>query len=140
MSYRKDQGRYARMFAFWALIVLFGYGCFHAGGLVSTLDNFLGESNQTYVEQFPLLGSLKLSTLIAIGVLILSGVVCHKILNRPRIADALIDTEAEMYKVTWPGWSETWQGTLAVAATVLALFLFLTFADIFLMAVLRNLI
>lgn len=140
MSYRKDQGRYARMVAFWALTLLVGYGCFHAGGLVNVLDGLLGENNSTYVEQFPLFGSLRLSTMIAIGVLVACAVFFHRVLNKPRVADALIDTEAEMQKVTWPAWAETWQGTMAVAATVLALFLFLTVVDLFLTSVLRNLI
>lgn len=137
MTYRKDQGRYARMVAFWALIILFGYGCFHAGGLVTVLDNTLGDSNETYVQQFPLFGSLKLSTVIALGVLCVCAFLVHRVLNKPRIADALIDTEGEMHKVTWPAWGETWQGTLAVAATVLALFVFLTFVDLFLAQLLK---
>ena len=43
MSYRKDQGRYARMLAFWALTLLVAYGCFHSGGLVNVLDRSMGE-------------------------------------------------------------------------------------------------
>ena len=130
MSYRKDQGRYARMVAFWGVTLLVAYGCFHAGGLVTVLDGWLGTSNTTFIETFPLVGSLKLSTLIALGALIVAGFVIHRVLNRPKVADALIDTEAEMHKVTWPTWGEAWSGTMAVTAMVIVLFLFLTGVDL----------
>ncbi len=139
MSYRKDQGRYARLVAFVGLVMLVGYGCFHGGGLVTTLDGWLGDGNTTYVDPFPLLGSLKTSTVIALGVAGLSAFVIHRILNRPRVADSLIETEEEMHKVTWPTWPETWNGTMAVVGMVLVLFVFLTVVDVVLLEVLGRL-
>jgi preprotein translocase subunit SecE len=139
VSYRKDQGRYARMVAFWGIVLLLAYGCFRGGGLATVLDGWLGDSNRTYVDPFPLLGTLKTSTLIALGATVLGGFVTHRMLNRPRIADTLIETEEEMYKVTWPTWPETWSGTLAVAGMVLVLFLFLTVIDLVLLGVMGSL-
>lgn len=135
MSYRKDQGRYARLVAFVGLVMLVGYGCFHGGGLVTTLDGWLGDGNTTYVDPFPLLGSLKTSTVIALGVAAFTAFVIHGILNRPRVADSLIETEEEMHKVTWPTWPETWNGTMAVVGMVLVLFVFLTVVDVVLLEV-----
>ncbi len=135
MSYRKDQGRYARLVAFVGLVMLVGYGCFHGGGLVTTLDGWLGDGNTTYVDPFPLLGSLKTSTVIALGVAAFAAFVIHSILNRPRVADSLIETEEEMHKVTWPTWPETWNGTMAVVGMVLVLFVFLTVVDVVLLEV-----
>ena len=129
MSYRKDQGRYARMIAFWALVLLVAYGCFHGGGLTDQLDRWMGESNQTLIDPFPILKTLKTSTLIALGVLVVAALLIHRILSKPKIADTLIDTETEMHKVTWPSWPEAWQGTLAVTVMVVILTLFLTVAD-----------
>ena len=129
MSYRKNDGRYARMFAFWALFLLVAFGCFHGGGLSDMLNAWMEGSNPTFTDPFPILGTLKMSTCIALGVWLVIGFVMSRILNRPRIADALIDTEAEMQKVTWPSWSETWHGTLAVAAMVLVLFVYLFVVD-----------
>ena len=129
MSYRKDQGRHARMFAFWALVLLVAYGCFHGGGLSDLLKRWLGTGNTTYVESFPLIGSLDLAAVIALGVLTVVSVVIQRILNRPKIADTLIDTESELHKVTWPSWAEAVQGTMAVTVMVLVLFAFLTLAD-----------
>jgi preprotein translocase SecE subunit len=130
VSYRKDQGRYARMAAFWALLSLAAYGCFHGGGLSDLLENWLGASNQVFVDPFPILKTLKTSTLLALGALAAIAFSIHSILNRPRVADALIETEAELMKVTWPTWGEAWQGTLAVTAMVVILFAFLTVADL----------
>lgn len=139
MSYRKDQGRYARMFAFWAIVLLVAYGCFHAGGLSSLLEQWMGESNRTFIDPFPILKTLKTSTLIALGVLVVVGFVVYRILNRPRIADTLIETEGELQKVTWPTWAEAWQGAMAVTTMVLILFVFLTLVDIGLVEVMLRL-
>lgn len=135
MSYRKDQGRYARMFAFWALVLLVAYGCFHGGGLSDLLDRWMGDSNPVYIDPFPILKTLKASTLIALGVLAVVAFVIHRILNRPKIADTLIDTESELHKVTWPSWGEAWQGTMAVTVMVVILFVFLTLVDLSLIKV-----
>ncbi|HEX6811097.1 MAG TPA: preprotein translocase subunit SecE [Planctomycetota bacterium] len=133
MSYRKDQGRYARMLAFWALLLLFAYGCFHGGGLADLLDRWIpAADNPTLIDPFPILKTLKLSTCIAIGVLAIAGFGLHAILNRKRIADSLIETEVEMQKVTWPSWGEAWQGTMAVTVMVIVLFVFLTAVDLLL--------
>ncbi|MCB9877415.1 MAG: preprotein translocase subunit SecE [Planctomycetes bacterium] len=130
MSYRKNDGRYARMFAFWALFLLVAYGCFHGGGLDDVLARWMETSNPTLISPFPILGELRGSTCVAIGVLAVLGFFIYMVLNRPRIADALIDTENEMVRVTWPTWAETWQGTLAVTAMVAVLFVFLTIVDL----------
>jgi preprotein translocase SecE subunit len=129
VTYRKDQGRYARMFAFWAIVLLVAYGCFHGGGLSDQLDRWMGDSNRVLIDPFPLLKTLKISTLIALGVLTVVALLVHRVLSRPRIADTLIETEAELQKVTWPTWAEAWQGTMAVTVMVLILFLFLTVVD-----------
>jgi preprotein translocase SecE subunit len=139
VSYRKDQGRYARMLAFWAVLLLVAYGCFHSGGLVSVLDRYMGDSNPVLVDPFPLLGRLRVSTCIVLGALLLVGVVLHAILQRPKVADALIETEAEMQKVTWPSWGEAWQGTMAVTIMVVVLFLFLSAVDLLLLKAMQML-
>ena len=139
MSYRKDQGRYARMVSFWGLVCLVAYGCFHGGGMVTLLDGWLGASNTTFIEPFPLLGSLKASTTVALAVLLVTSWLIFRFLNRKRVADALIDTEAELQKVTWPSWPETWAGTLAVTGMVCVLFAFLTLVDLLLTQVMGSL-
>ncbi|MCA8942485.1 MAG: preprotein translocase subunit SecE [Planctomycetes bacterium] len=67
--------------------------------------------------------------IITIVVLAVCGVAIHLVLNRPKSADLLIDTEAELRKVTWPTGSETWNGTVAVVITVAVMLFYLAFAD-----------
>lgn len=128
MSYRKNQGRYARMIAFWAVALLLGYGCFRGGGLASVISRWL-TTDSVLIDNFPIVHQLKVSTLIAAAVLGTLLFFASRILNGPRLADLLIDTEGEMRKVTWPGWGEVAQGTLAVTSMVIVLFLFLTGVD-----------
>jgi len=40
------------------------------------------------------------------------------ILNRPRLVDLLIETEAEMKKVSWPSRQEAWNSSVIVVVTV----------------------
>jgi len=140
VSYRKEHGIYARMFAFWACLLLVAYGCFHEAGLADTLKGWMGDSDTELVASFPLVKTLRVSTCIAAGFLAVMGFVIHAILNRPRVADVLIETENEMVKVTWPTWQEAWQGSVAVAVMVLVLFVFLTLTDLGLVALLQSLL
>jgi preprotein translocase SecE subunit len=135
---RKDQGRYARMVAFWGLVLLVAYGCFRGGGLVTVLDGWMGDSNATYVDPFPLLGSLKTSTLLALGVLFVHAVFVHKFLGSPKVDKTLTETELEMQKVTWPTWPDTWNGTVAVAFLVGLLLVFLALVDFLLVSIMRG--
>lgn len=128
MTYRKNQGRYARMIAFWSLALLFAYGCFRSGGMVSLVSSWMS-SDSVLLEPFPLLKQLRISSLIVIGVFAVLLFASHRVLNQPKLADLLIDTEGEMQKVTWPAWGEVQQGALAVAAMVLVLVAFLTVVD-----------
>ncbi|MEM7202786.1 MAG: preprotein translocase subunit SecE [Planctomycetota bacterium] len=135
MGYKKDQGRYARMAAFWGLFFLLAYGCVRRDGLVQVLRSWIGslggpELNRAWIDPFPLLGRLDLATMSALGVLGLGGFLIYRWLSRPKVADMLIDTETELRKVTWPTFSDTWQGTLAVVVTVTFLLLYLTGADL----------
>jgi preprotein translocase SecE subunit len=49
------------------------------------------------------------------------------LLNRPRVADQLVEMEAEMHKVSWPSLSDAWQSTLVVSGFT-ALVVVLVFA------------
>lgn len=125
MAYKKDQGRYARMFSFWALVLLLGYGC------LSELQIFLRRTLdlQPWTDPLPLIGEIDLAKIIAIAVLVAGALAIHRFLERPKIADLLIDTELELRKVVWPSASETWVGSIAVIVTVLVLLGYLFAVD-----------
>lgn len=131
MAYKKDQGRYARMFAFWAIFLLMAYGLIGGfpiflRGLFAGLSPDLAEP---WVTSFPLLGKIDLAITISMLLLAATGWITYRQLNRPKVVDTLIETESELRKVTWPTANETWNGSLAVVVTVLLLLVFLTLAD-----------
>lgn len=126
MSYKKDQGRFVRMAAFWSILGLVAYGCF--GGLRYVVDGWTGQ--KPWVPQFPLLHKFGIGEAVALAVVAVAALAAHRWLNTPRVANLLIDTEAELRKVTWPNAKETWTGTIAVAVTVVVLLAFLFTSDI----------
>lgn len=128
MAYRKDQGRFARMAAFWALALLFAWGCLRADGLVGNIRSWISD-DQPWIDPFPLIGKLDMSMAIAAGFVGFVCFVIYRLLNRPKVADMLIDTESELRKVTWPSASDTWKGTMAVVVTVAFMLVYLTGAD-----------
>ena len=136
MAYKKNEGRYVRMAAFWALFLLVGYGCL--GGLVYTVDGIIG--TKPWMDQFPILGQFGWAQVVSLTVLATAGLLIYRFLERPKVADLLIDTEGELRKVTWPNASETWTGTAAVAVTVVVMLVFLFLADAMLAAVMERLL
>jgi len=76
---------------------------------------------------------------MAIAVILFFGGLLFMVLNRPRIVDFMIATEAEMKKVHWPNRKELIGSTLVViwGTFIMALFLWLinmAFAALFLQA------
>lgn len=51
----------------------------------------------------------------AVVILIAASLWWYWLINRPRIADHLVEMEAEMHKVSWPTFSDAWQSTLVVS-------------------------
>ncbi|MBK8976438.1 MAG: preprotein translocase subunit SecE [Planctomycetes bacterium] len=128
MAYKKEHGRYARLASLWALVLLLAYGCL--GSLVSSLRGWWGPFPSW--GSYPVVGELDLAKLVGIGALLAGAYLLHRILNAPRSADMLIETELELRKVTWPTSKETWTGAIAVLFTVVVLLLFLWGADLLL--------
>jgi len=135
VAYKKDQGRYARMAAFWGLFLLVAYGCFSE--LLPALRRWIGGAPWT--DPLPLLGTVDTAKVVVWITLAVLGFLIYRFLNKPRSADLLIDTEIELRKVTWPSGPETWSGTVAVMLTVFILLLYLFVADLVLSAFLPRL-
>jgi preprotein translocase SecE subunit len=67
-------------------------------------------------------------------------VLVHRWQQRPRTADILIDTEAELRRVSWPKGEEVWNASLVVLLSVLILGALLAVSDIFLYRVMSALL
>ena len=131
MAYKQEQGRYARLAAFWSLAILFFYG---TTSLYTTLlgyfPNTMPRPLVASMPRIPVLGlPLNLALVISAVVLVASIWLLNLVLNKPRNADLLIETESELRKVTWPTVPEAVRSSIVVIACVLFLMAFLAGAD-----------
>ena len=131
-GYKQDQGRMARMAAFWSLTVLIFYGCTSLRGeLVGRWPNSLGRALIESVPEVPVLGLQLNTALLIVLVLFVSGVLLlRRWVETPKNADLLIETEAELRKVTWPTVKEVVSSSIVVILSVIFLMAFLAGADV----------
>ena len=127
MAYKKDQGRMARMTAYWSGTIFLFYGCV---SLFREMSRSVQLSQAVGGIEIPVLGmDLSPSLLIAAVVFMGGAYLFFRWVERPKQADLLIETEAEMKKVTWPSLSETMSGSITVILTVLVLMAILALFD-----------
>lgn len=132
MTYKKDQGRLARLVVFWVLGLAAFYGCyaFYGQVLKRHFSASLGVPLIDGMKKIPVLGiELNGAFLIAAALFALSLYLLHRWQNRPKVADLLIETESELRKVTWPTFPEALNSSIIVIVTVLFLMAFLAGAD-----------
>ena len=125
-KYKPELGTYARTTAMWLLGALWAFGCYQLyywflsfrgepgaaepGGLAAHLM----EGNLP-VLSVPLTAALLLA--VVMGLLGLFGLA--RMLNKPKVADLLIDSETEMRKCTWPSWDETFTSSIVILIVML---------------------
>ncbi len=132
-GYKKDQGRLARMAAFWTLTALAFYGSSSLRAELSGQFPVLGRPLFSALREVPVLGmQLSGAFLIALVLFVGALILIQRWLERPKNADLLIETESELRKVTWPTGKEVVNSSLVVIFSVLFLMAFLAGADIFL--------
>lgn len=130
MAYKHDQGRMARMATFWSLAILIFYGCYTlrtelAGRFPDALGARLWEGARVPVLGVDVTYAFIVSTVVfAVAIFFL-----YRWTEKPKIADALIETESELRKVTWPTLNEAINSSVVVIITVLILMAILAGAD-----------
>lgn len=134
-GYKKDQGRMARLAVFWSFAVLIYYGCYSLRQtLVGKFTEFSAVDLKSplikSVPRIPVLG-VDLNGALIIATLIFAGgmFLAWRWQEKPKNADLLIETEAEMRKVTWPTRNEVVTSSVVVVVCVLFLMAFLAGAD-----------
>ena len=131
MPYKKDQGRLVRMAAFWSLACLVVYGAVSLHGeLTARFGGVLARPFFAGMPKIPVLG-VTLNAALLIVVAVLSGALwlLYRWHQKPKIADLLIETEAELRKVTWPTMPEAINSSIVVMVCVLFLMMYLAGAD-----------
>jgi len=137
-GYRPDQGRHVRMAAFWAVSFFLIFGCRFLHDLLiqwPSMRTALGGVRIPVVGVDLTPAFLLTFTLFAVGMIVI-----RRWQQKPRVADLLIETEAELRKVSWPKPMEVWNASLVVIVSVVLLGAFLALADAFLFRVMRYLI
>ncbi len=131
MAYKPDQGRIARLVAYWSLALLVLYGCtsLHAE-LSSRFGGALGRPFFASFTKLPVLG-VKLNGAILITIVVLAAALyfLYRWQQTPKVAELLIETESELRKVTWPTLPEAINSSIIVIVCVLFLMGFLAGAD-----------
>lgn len=127
-AYKKDQGRMARMAAFWSLSFLLLFGC-------TTLHTVLAAQFASLREPMgglviPIVAIDVNGAFLITGTLFVVGVITnYRWQQRPKVADLLIETENELRKVTWPTMQQVINSSAVVIVCVLILMGYLAGAD-----------
>lgn len=130
-TFKPEQGRYVRLTAFWSLTALWFYGCYRLWETLSDLRwSWATWLRTRWVEELPLV-EWPLTPAAVIAILVFLGGIAslQLFLNKPNVADLLIETEAELRKVTWPTFRDTLSSSLVVLSTVFVMFLLLAVFD-----------
>ncbi|MDO4628474.1 MAG: preprotein translocase subunit SecE [Planctomycetia bacterium] len=110
--YKKKQGKVCRMTTAAALLALL------AAGVYQLYNSFLAGQGAFMVYAVPLM------------LLALSAWIAYRAVNYARFADFLIQVEAEMRKVSWPGKDELFRSTIVVIIVMFLLTVLLFGYDI----------
>jgi preprotein translocase SecE subunit len=126
--YRPDQGIYARGIAFWVVIAY----AFLAGRRFDFWVQRFGDfPNRELTGALPVLGfPLTPAFLFGVAVFASLAYLAWWLMNHPKLADLLIDTEAEMKKVTWPSFDDSKKSSYVVIGCVLFMLVFLAVTDV----------
>lgn len=140
-GYKKDQGRMARMFAFWSLTLLCLFGCNSLYTVLSSRVDALDRALVDAVPEIPILGWPLNGAFVITTALFLGGAfLLLRYLERPKSADLLIDTESELRKVSWPTLDEVINSSVVVIILVVVLMAYMAGADWFLGRVAQRLL
>lgn len=129
-SYKADQGRHVRMAAFWSVVFFLGFGCRY---LHTVLIQWPSLREPVQGIRIPVVGVDLSPAFIVTGLIFCVGLVLiHRWQQRPKVAELLIETEAELKKVSWPKGQEVWNTSMVVIVSVIILGVLLALGDIFL--------
>jgi len=113
--YKSGQGKYTRLCTGLGSGFMLGLGCY---SLFNTLEIISGSKTGAWLQ-----AGIPAAVFLGLGILI------FKLVNMPRFADFMIQTEGEMKKVSWSTRKEIITSTKVVIITVILMALFLMIID-----------
>lgn len=125
--YKHGQGKVSRGVAALAVGLLGVFGCYRLYLWLGARDPFKEEFEGLHgiLPDIPLNPAL----LISCGLLIALLVGIYVLSNRPKVADFLLDTEAELKKVSWPSRKEIVGSSVVVMVVVVIMGLYIVVLD-----------
>jgi preprotein translocase SecE subunit len=124
---REEGGRHARMAAFWSLTLMTLFGCTFLHGELIAFES-LAQPIRGY--SIPIVGiDISGSFLISAAIFLLCVLWIRRWIGKPKVATMLVDTEAELRKVTWPSGQQVINSSLVVVVAVLLIGLYLAGLD-----------
>ena len=133
--YKKGQGSTGRLIA---LVCCVGLVLWGGHSLWTLLEGYAALTKELLV--LPHTGlQIDLALIIALVVAIAGIVGVAWLFNRPKLVDLLVETEAEMKKVSWPSRQEAWNSAVIVVVTVIVLMSLLFVYDFVLNQILKQL-
>lgn len=137
-AYKEDQGRHARMAAFWSVVLLLLFGCHFLHSQLVALESL---AKPIAGIRIPVVGIDLNGAFLISGALFVAGVIwIQRWQRQPKTADLLIDTEAELRKVTWPSGQQVINASIVVVVTVVLIGAFLAGADYVLARIMKYLV
>ena len=136
--YKPDQGIYARGTAFWVFAAYAGLAGYRLHLHVQRWDwaNVRWSDGNVPVLGFPMMPSF----VVGLVVFCALAYVAWRVVNLPRLANLLVDTEQEMKKVTWPSFEDSKNASYVVIGCVVFMLIFLAMVDFGLGYLFRTLI
>lgn len=116
--YKRGQGKYTRLGSGFGWGIVAALGCLVLYGQLDALD-----------IASPQVG-MWVKTMIPVALLLGLGLFIFWLLNRPSVADFMIEAEGEMKKVSWSSRKEIAVSTTVVIAVVIIMAVFLGLADL----------
>lgn len=133
--HKQGQGVLVRRVAFWTVAVLVVWG---GQSLYTWFINTFDFSKSLLFEEGDYLDGWRVPVLdqrldfafvITWGIVALGLWMLYRMLNKPRSADFLVDTDEELKKVTWPSWADAKSSSLIVLVFVVFLAIYLWGSD-----------
>jgi preprotein translocase subunit SecE len=116
--YKRGQGKYTRLGSGLGWGIIAALGCLALYRQLSTIDI----ENQRV--------GMWVQTMVPVCVFGLLAILIFWLLNKPSVADFMIDAEGEMKKVSWSDRKEIMVSTTVVISVVIIMGIFLGFADL----------
>ncbi|MCB9831864.1 MAG: preprotein translocase subunit SecE [Planctomycetes bacterium] len=122
--YKKGEGKLTRRVAFYSLLALSVWGF---KTLAIQLSSFKWANTELLGFEMPYYKlPLTIGVALSIALNVVLGIWLFKLLNGEKVAPTLIETEAELKKVSWPSWEDARQSTVIVLIFVAATAVYLT--------------